>query len=78
MVGTMMSLWPFTTSVGWVMALSSANLSPRGWRHSVIAARLRRHRLCRGRYVDVFLPRMRRAQNILPADWLLSDGRKNR
>jgi len=36
-VGTMMSLFPFTTSVGWLIARSSEYRSPRGMRHSPMA-----------------------------------------
>jgi hypothetical protein len=38
-VGSMMSWLPLTTSVGWVMVLRSAKRWPRGWAHSVSAAR---------------------------------------
>jgi hypothetical protein len=60
------------------MALSSANLSPRGWRHSVIAARCAAIVCAEVDTSTSSFRACRRAQNILPADWLLSDGRKNR
>src|SRR2546425_7568842 len=78
MVGTMMSRFPFTTSVGWAILLSSPKRSPRTSLHSAIAASCAFIACAELGGSMSFVRRCRRSQKALPAPWLLADGAKNK
>src|SRR5882724_12205783 len=78
MVGTMMSRFPFTTSVGWAILLSSPKRSARTSFHSAIAASCAFIVCAELGGSMSFVRRWRRSQKALPAAWLLVDGEKNK